>query len=176
MNQLIEEWRDIPNHSGYQASNIGKIRNVNFAKRKGRIQELSTHLNREGYVICSIGRVHRLVALAWIDNPTNKRCVNHINEVKTDNSITNLNWMSDSENNNWGTRTQRATQKQKGQIRPSVSQKQKIPVIATNMNDGTELYFDSAKDASLHGFNATGVSECIRGVRKWHKGYYWKKG
>lgn len=42
--------------------------------------------------------IHRLLALNFIDNPENKRTVNHIDGVKTNNSLDNLEWSTDSEN------------------------------------------------------------------------------
>jgi hypothetical protein len=43
-------------------------------------------------------KVHRLVALTYLQNKLNKKCVNHINGIKTDNRLCNLEWMTHSEN------------------------------------------------------------------------------
>ena len=43
-------------------------------------------------------KIHRLVALTYIKNKFNKRCVNHINGIKTDNRVSNLEWVTHSEN------------------------------------------------------------------------------
>lgn len=45
-------------------------------------------------------RAHRLVAMAFIPNPDNKRCIDHINTDKTDNRVDNLHWVTHKENSN----------------------------------------------------------------------------
>ena len=95
-----ELYVDIRGYEGYyQVSNYGRVRN----KKTGKI--LKPYLTR-GYHRVSLyndlGRkcklVHRLVAKAFLPNPHDKPAVNHINGCKTDSNLSNLEWVSASEN------------------------------------------------------------------------------
>lgn len=80
----------------YEVSNMGNVRNI----KTGRILRPGLHA---GYLTVGIydksTRVHRLVANAFIDNPENKPAVNHINKVRNDNRVSNLEWTTNAENN-----------------------------------------------------------------------------
>lgn len=99
---MIEEiWKDVVGYEGfYEVSNLGNVR------RKGKTNNLKGRIHRDGYrilVLCvncegKSFQVHRLVATAFIANPKNKEQVNHINGVKNDNRLENLEWATRSEN------------------------------------------------------------------------------
>ncbi len=108
----MEEWRDIKGFEGkYQVSSTGRVKSLDrFIHsndgskdwRLGRI--LKPWKNDKGYLIVRFTyggksvRVHRLVAEAFLQNPGNKRTVNHLDSNRRNNFVSNLEWATDSEN------------------------------------------------------------------------------
>lgn len=108
---VSEEWRDIPNFEGYQVSSFGRVKGVDRF-RKGRSglrltrgQELKQILSKKGYPEvrlrkqgCHTRLVHKLVASAFLTKSEGCTQVNHINGIKTDNCVENLEWVTQSKN------------------------------------------------------------------------------
>lgn len=128
---MEEEWHDIVGYEGYyQVSSMGRVKSLERwiqdrfgMKAPYRIPEkilkpvkapngyIAVHLAKDGKVYN--GRVHRLVAEAFIPNPECLPAVNHKNEDKKDNCVENLEWCSVAYNNDYGTRQQRVQMNQK---------------------------------------------------------------
>lgn len=93
-----EVWISIKDYPNYQISNLGNVKSLITNK------VLLTQIDKYGYNNIIINKkyffIHRLIAIHFIDNPLNKPQVNHINGIKNDNKIENLEWVTSKENIN----------------------------------------------------------------------------
>jgi len=102
-----EEWRAVFGYEGwYEISDLGRVRRIRPAKgtRAGKI--LLQRPDRKGYPYVMLsragrtkqGKIHRLVALAFIPNPEGRRQVNHRDGIKSRSVLSNLEWATNAEN------------------------------------------------------------------------------
>lgn len=94
----MEIFKDIQEFENYKITNLGNIYNkqgikLNIGRRKSNSGYIQVRLSKEGKYYYKY--VHRLLAEAFIPNPNNYRTINHINGDKTDNTLSNLEWVSD---------------------------------------------------------------------------------
>ena len=161
MNNVIEhtlkqeEWKPIPGYEGkYDISNYGRVKSYQLDSN-GKI--LSPGKDGSGYCfvnLCKDGKaklrtIHRLVAEAFIPNPSNFPQVNHMDECKKNNYFGNLEWCSSAYNNSYGTRTRRAVEKLS------------IPVVQLEKKGNFIAEFESLREASRRtGIASTNISRC----------------
>lgn len=107
------EWRPVVGWEGlYEISNNGLVRAIGPKWKKCGGRLFRPHYDKDGYNTVTLhkrvdGRshaktlkVHRLVGMAFIENPENKPVIDHINGIKDDNRVENLRWCTQSENEN----------------------------------------------------------------------------
>ena len=101
-----ETWKAIPNFSRYEASNLGALRSLNY-KRTGKVEVLKPAKSNDGYLKTmllndsgkySSWTVHKFVCLAFYGERPEGLEVNHMDGVKTNNAIDNLEYCTHSEN------------------------------------------------------------------------------
>ena len=158
VNKNIEIWKDINNYEIYQISNLGNVKNKNTNRiiKKCFTIDFYHRVNLVNNLGQKNFRVHRLVANAFITNIYNKETVNHINGIKTDNNIKNLEWATRKEQTEHAMRT--------GLFNPPPSKK----VIDTK----TKIIYNSLKDVSiLFNINIVTLRSKLNGIRKNNTNY-----
>lgn len=163
---MKEVWKDIEGYEGlYQVSNLGRVhslyKNLILKGSEDSWGYLQVKLYKNG--IKSNKKMHRLVAQAFIPNPENKPEVNHIDEDKTNNKLSNLEWSTAKENSNHGTRTER------------MAKTRSIPILATNLKTGESKEYYSTKECARQlGLDKSNIAKVLKGRYKQTGGYTFK--
>lgn len=166
-----EIWKDIEGFEGlYQVSNMGRVRSLDRVDLQGRRLKgkvLADKHNNRGYHtidLCRDGNIeykliHRLVATVFLDKPDNLPQVNHKDENKENNAVSNLEWCSALYNDMYGTRNKRVA---KALERP-------IYVVTSS---GHRYFFESArKAAKLLGLDRRAMHRCLKDKHKHQHGF-----
>ena len=168
---MKEVWKDIEGDEGlYKISNLGYVYSIKSKKI------LKIH-DRQGYKYsqlwkCSKGKnflIHRLVALAFIPNPENKKEVNHIDGDKSNNKVDNLEWVTSSENKIHAQKI--GLKKIPDNLSPKKAVLQIDPITLDVVNE-----FESIHEAHRKtGIDFRLISKVLNGKRNKTGGYIWKE-
>ena len=172
MNYKNEEWKDIVGYEGlYQVSNLGRIKALERKYKHRTYPSIILKLREDthGYLQTFLYKknirktylVHRLVAVAFIKNPNHYDEVNHIDEDKTNNKLSNLEWCNRNYNVNYGNRTLKTAKK----------------IEQYDLNNNFIKAWNSIAEASRKlKVASSGISACCIGINKTCGGYIWKYG
>lgn len=199
--EIMEEWRDIEGYEGlYQISSDGRVKSLKRIARNNHTVNSKIRkpkIDKDGYCCVSLWIdgvskehfIHRLVAQAFVPNPENKPCIDHINTDRTDNRAENLRWCTHKENTNNPISREKFLQNRyrvEGERRISIYKptKEAVAKMAEKHKKPVGMYkdgnlikrFDSAADAEREDNNLKfmSISAACNGRLKTYRGYEWK--
>lgn len=190
----MEIWKPIKGTDFYDISNCGRVRSRNYLGH-GTTRVLAIHPDTKGYMRVRLlsgterktYKVHRLVAEAFLDNPNGLPEVNHRDGDKQNNHVSNLEWSTSSNNISHAysaglKEKNRAFARKLGStigrkaLDKYLAEEHQVAVIATNLETGETIEFESQKlAANALGVPQGNISKVLNGARKSAGGYCFKK-
>lgn len=183
-----EIWKDIPGYEDlHQVSSLGRVKHLSTQQSSGtgryaRQESICTpHLMNNGYLVVDLYKnnrrktmlVHRLVALAFIPNPSNFPCVNHLDSNRANPNVENLEWCTVSHNHKYSYDTNNRREKMNWK-QGKDNKKSKAVLMLDKVSGEILRRFDSIKDVEreLNIFNSS-ICSCLKGRYKTAGGYKW---
>lgn len=176
----MEVWKDVKGFEGlYRVSNLGNVQS-NY-KRGMCIGNMKFNTGTNGYLYVHLHKnkhrkscaIHQLVATAFLENTENKPQVNHINFIKTDNRLVNLEWATQSENQLHSYRNSSRRSAMLGRF--GVDNHNSKPVKQMDLMGNIVNEFSGHREAErITGISSSKISLCVSGKRKTTGGFAWK--
>lgn len=162
----MKKWRDAVGFEGiYSVSDHGDVLRISTGR------SIAPYLSKRGYLMVAMRTkdsarqkqvsIHRLVAMAFVEGYAPGLQVNHIDGVKTNNAIGNLEWVTGTDNI-------------KHAIETGLCEKPTI-IVASPLKGSVGLCFSSINQAAAHGFNSGNIYRCLAGGTAQHGGYSWHR-
>ena len=172
-----EIWRNISGYPGYQVSNFGRVKSLNYNHTK-KEKILKSFKQRDGYLLVKLYKngktkniyIHRLVCTAFVQNESlfyNE--INHLDENKENNCASNLEWSDRKHNINFGTRNERAGKALSKAQTNNPKHSKKVKCLDTGV-----VYPSTMEIQRQFGFNHSNISQCCNGKFKQAYGYHWR--
>ena len=167
----MEQWRTVGGTEGFiEVSNKGRVRSL----LRGEPYVLKTSKDGKGYHRLRVTiqrrklsfKLHRIVAMAFLENPDNLPQVNHKDGNKDNNSVDNLEWISNRDNARHAIENGLWDSVAEGAKRENESRKKRV--VCTRGDE--VIVFDSISDAERH-FGTRHITDVIKGKRKQAKGW-----
>lgn len=179
MKEIFKEIKIDSKFSLYLIGSLGTVKREKYVDARGRFypEKIYKHwLSSTGYPITAVkGKsmfIHRLLAEYFIPNPENKPEVNHINGIRTDFRLENLEWVTRTENqiHSWKHLNRKAT----WQDKPGFQHHASRPVIVYDVDGNLITGYGSASLASkLNGYHHYAVEWAIKKRDGYYKGKIW---
>lgn len=162
----MEVWKDIPGFENYQISNYGNVKKPQLWEDR-KTQVAKTNCKRKRLFASKVMKsgkpnallVHRLVAMAFVQNLNNRKQINHKDENKFNNNADNLEWCDNQYNNTYNGKHNKIAK----------------PVIQRSKAGNEIARYESIREAERKtGIKNITITRCCKGVYKTAGGYVWE--
>ena len=182
---IKEKWKTIKGYDSlYAVSTLGNIRSMEKTSINGNLLKpkmMKPARQSNGYISLVLHNngfrkthtVHRLVAVAFLKNPNNLKTVNHKNGKRDDNSVDNLEWMSQSDNCKHGFEKNGHVGSWTDKFGKDHHRSKVVIQMDLDSNEVARFYGTMEVERET-GINNRGVADACRGKNKTAGGFKWK--